>query len=225
MPDRPSRSNAGKCRRQPFGALAILLALAGCGIHVPVGVTRHIDAAARPEGFTYCYGHGCGDSVTVRFTPAQWAEVRALFPEPAPSPAVERTRIGEAVALLERMAGAQAGTANDLAGTGNGWFRSGQLDCYDEAINTSNFIAMLQGDGLLKFHRLSTPVQHGIMPGWSWPHATAVIAEIAGPATGLDRSVRYAVDSWFHDNGELPEIVTAERWKAGWKPGATLAAE
>ena len=196
----------------------IPLLVAGCGIHVPDGVTQHVDAASNHQAFTYCYGHGCGDSTTVHISEAQWSEVRSLFPEPAANPEEERTRIGEAVALLERIAGAQAGTSQDLGGTGGGWFRSGQLDCYDEAINTSNFVAMMQNDGLLKFHRLSTPVQHGIMAGWSWPHATAIIAEIAGPATGLERSVRYAVDSWFHDNGELPEIVPATSWKAGWKP-------
>jgi hypothetical protein len=201
---------------------AALVLLAGCGIHVPDGVTRHIDTAARPDGFIYCYGHGCGEKATVRFSRAQWEEVRALFAEPAVDPEEERRRIAEAVAKMETFAGAQAGTSGDLGGTGSGWFRRGQLDCYDEAINTSNFIAMLQGDGLLRFHRLSTPIQHGIMAGWSWPHATAVIAEIAGPATGLDRSVRYAVDSWFHDNGALPEVVPATAWKAGWKP-ATLA--
>lgn len=198
---------------------ALMPALFGCGIHAPQGVIRHIDAKADPAGFTYCYGHGCGDSVMLSLSDAQWGEVRALFAERASDPAAERAQIAAAVALLERLAGAQAGTDRDLGGTSGGWFRSGQLDCYDEAINTSNFIAMLQGDGLLHYHRLSTPIQHGIMPGWSWPHATAVIAEIAGPSTGLDRSVRYAVDSWFHDNGELPEVVPATAWKAGWKPG------
>lgn len=207
-------------RRATLTAVAGLLALAGCGIHVPEGVTRHVDAAARPDGFTYCYGHGCGDSVTVSFSPAQWAEVRALFAEPAADPEAERAQIAQAVAKMETFAGAQAGTTGDRGGTAGGWFRTGQLDCYDEAINTSNFIAMLQGDDLLHFHRLSTPVQHGIMAGWSWPHATAVIAEISGPATGLDRSVRYAVDSWFHDNGALPEVVPATAWKAGWQPAA-----
>jgi hypothetical protein len=207
------------CRPQA----AAMLMLAGCGIHVPDGVTRYVDASADPAGFTYCYGHGCGDQATVRLTEPQWGEVRALFAEPAADPAAERAQIAAAVAKLETLAGAQAGTSGDLGGTGGGWFRSGQLDCYDEAINTSNFVAMLQGDGLLRFHRLSTPIQHGIMSGWAWPHATALIAEISGPATGLDRSVRYAVDSWFHDNGELPEVVTATAWKAGWQPAAVAA--
>ncbi|MEZ5667784.1 MAG: hypothetical protein R3F55_10200 [Alphaproteobacteria bacterium] len=202
----------------PLLALALL---AGCGIHVPDGVTRHIDAAASHESFTYCYGHGCGDSATVRLTESQWAQIAALFAEQAADPAEERRRIALAVAALETMAGAQAGTGGDLGGTGGGWFRRGQLDCYDEAINTSNFVAMMQNDGLLHFHRLSNPLQHGIVAGWSWPHATAVIAEIAGPSTGLERSVRYAVDSWFHDNGVPPEVVAATAWKAGWQP--TLA--
>lgn len=29
---------------------------------------------------------------------------------------------------------------------------------------------------------------------------------------------RYAVDSWFHNNGQPAEIITLEKWKKGWKP-------
>ena len=31
--------------------------------------------------------------------------------------------------------------------------------------------------------------------------------------TSLDVIV---IDTWFHDNGRLPELVTYEKWKAGW---------
>lgn len=205
-----------------MAGLALLIG-SGCGIHVPDGVTRHIDSAVSPASFIYCYGHGCGDSMRVSLADSEWEQVRALFPEDAEDAPEERARIAAAIALLESVVGAKTGTDRDVGGTAGGWFQAGQLDCYDEAINTSNFIGMMQRDGLLHFHRLGTPLQHGIVAGWSWPHATAVIAEIAGPKTGLERSVRYAVDSWFHDNGTPPEIVTTVAWKAGWQPDASAA--
>lgn len=213
----------GICTIRHSVAGLVLVLGAGCGIHVPDGVTRHIEPSASPAGFTYCYGHGCGDAVNISLTAAEWGQVQALFPNTPSNAAQERARIAAAVALLESMVGAKVGTDRDVGGTASGWFQGGQLDCYDEAINTSNFIGMMQRDGLLHFHRLGTPLQHGIIEGWSWPHATAVIAEIAGPQTGLERSVRYAVDSWFHDNGTPPEIVTTVAWKAGWQPGAQAA--
>ncbi len=159
----------------------------------------------------------------IAFSADQWADVRALFDPETMDAETERARIAEAVALMETMAGAKAGTSGDVGGTGGGLFRHGQLDCYDEAINTSNFIAMLWGDDLLRFHRPSSPAQHGIMSGWWWPHATAVIEQIPGPSTGLASATRYAVDSWFHDNGSRPEVVTLAAWRQGWKPTATAS--
>src|SRR5690606_23553023 len=97
---RPHSGTAGGLARpmHPLARAALaaaLVLLAGCGIHVPDGVTRHIDTAARPDGFIYCYGHGCGEKATVRFSRDQWEEVRALFAEPAVDPEEERRRIAE----------------------------------------------------------------------------------------------------------------------------------
>mgnify|MGYP006950043666 CR=1 FL=1 len=46
---------------------------------------------------------------------------------------------------------------------------------------------------------------------FGWPHTTAVVEEVAS-------GERWAVDSWFHDNGVAPEILELPRWKAGWSP-------
>jgi hypothetical protein len=43
------------------------------------------------------------------------------------------------------------------------------------------------------------------------PHTTAVIEETAS-------GDRYAVDSWFLDNGQPPYIARLEVWKAGGAP-------
>ena len=44
-----------------------------------------------------------------------------------------------------------------------------------------------------------------------WPHTTAVIREIK---TGA----RFAVDSWFYDNGVAATIVPFDQWKANFQP-------
>ncbi|MDP6305671.1 MAG: hypothetical protein QF869_07345, partial [Alphaproteobacteria bacterium] len=53
----------------------------------------------------------------------------------------ERVRIARAVALLESMAGEQAGTLLDKAGTGFPLENRYQLDCVDEALNTTAYLA------------------------------------------------------------------------------------
>jgi hypothetical protein len=30
------------------------------------------------------------------------------------------------------------------------------------------------------------------------------------------------IDSWFRDNGELPDVVSLDIWKDGWKPEGFL---
>ena len=50
-----------------------------------------------------------------------------------------------------------------------------------------------------------------------WPHTSAVIVETANGQA-------YAVDSWFHDNGQPAEVVPLEQWVAGWGPDEILVA-
>lgn len=47
---------------------------------------------------------------------------------------------------------------------------------------------------------------------FGWPHTTAMVSETRGGA-------RWAVDSWFRENGKPPEIVPLEVWRRGWRPG------
>ena len=122
-------------------------------------------------------------------------------------------------ALLEGFAGAQAGTSGDRGRTMPFGYTLGpaQLDCYDETINTSNFLGLLGRDGLLRYHREGTPVQRTLIDG-DIIHATAVVAETA---TGR----RFAVDSSYFDNGVAASVAPVEDWLSGWKPPEIVAAE
>ena len=65
-----------------------------------------------------------------------------------------------------------------------------------------NNLAALEELNLLKAHRV-IPKQRRIV--WFGTHWTAAIAEI-------DSGAEFAVDSWYHDNGELPMIAPLADW-------------
>ncbi len=142
----------------PFLILAVLLG--GCS--TPSSITRPISADHTVEDFLYCGGNGCGTRHRIRFSEAQWAQVQAIFNDSPRDADEERVRIAEAIGLLETMAGNQAGTQNDRGGTLPWIFAAGQLDCFSEASNTSNFLGLLARDELLRFHEVNEPQMRGL---------------------------------------------------------------
>ncbi|MCP3866933.1 MAG: hypothetical protein GY703_02315 [Gammaproteobacteria bacterium] len=88
------------------------------------------------------------------------------------------------------------------------------MDCIDESTNTTNYLAMMQKDRLLKWHRLEDRSTRGFFI-FGMPHTTAVIND---RSTGL----MWAVDSWFHDNGVPPEILPLDQWRGGWEPESVI---
>lgn len=168
-------------------------------------------ANAQPAQFPVCYGFGCKESKIVRLTDQEWGEVRAIFdPRPADAEA-ERARVAKAVALLESIVGPQANTSGDRGRNATPSGESHQLDCIDETVNTTTFLLMMQEAGFITWHRLRYPEHRGFAD-LLWPHNTAVLVEEA-----TERS--FAVDSWFFDNGQPPEIVRLDVWKGGYEPG------
>lgn len=198
-----------------FTWCAVLVAglLSGCFSHG--GSLPQADKALatglppKPEGFTYCSDHGCEIEHPVSLNEAQWARITAPLAEPAADAAAERAAVAQVVGLYEQVVGPETGTASDPAGTGI-LAPAGDLDCVDEAVNTTRLLIMLDEAGLLTFHRAGRPV-HRAFVGNSRTHMTAVMQEKLG--------VPWAVDSWFHDSGQPAEIVELSRWLDGWEPG------
>ena len=164
-----------------------------------------------PESFQHCHGYGCKFIKDVTWTEEDWASIEKLFYPQAQTPEAERTQIKNAVAVFEQKVGSQTGTHEDHWGT----FRSTgtyQHDCVDESTNTTIYLSLLQQRGLMKLHRVEPPsARFPLIHAGRWPHQTAVISE-------TDTSTFHVVDSWFHDNGQPPEIVPLKQWKEGWKP-------
>jgi hypothetical protein len=180
-------------------------------------ISRIYHEAPSLGGFEMCSGGGCADVSNVALNEAEWQKVVDIFSHgdttltsQQAKAAQERVQISLAVGLLETIVGAKTGTSTDKAGTFNNSNFPGQLDCNDEAINTTSYMRLMHQAGLIKLHEVEDMrTRNFFFTGW--PHTTAVIHEIA---TGA----RYAVDSWFYDNGMPATIVPFAVWKSGYVP-------
>lgn len=175
-----------------------------------VFVRDDIITAPTHDHFSVCYGHGCQQVVTRSLSEREWWEISAPLRVPLPMAGTERAAIAAAVRNMEATVGQLTGTDQEKGGNLAGFGRPGQMDCIDESTNTTTYLGMLTASGLLKHHTVQDRVtRFGLFAGA--PHTTAVIRETA---TGR----RFAVDSWFFDNGHAPVIIDLQQWKAGWEP-------
>lgn len=173
-------------------------AMNGFHIEVPKDYTR----------FQQCHGYGCRIVDTISFTKKDWRAVEKAF-QPKPKTAeAERKSIAKAIGIIETKIGKMNGTSADVYGTfaelGNE-----QLDCVDESINTTTYLHLLAQGKLLKFNAVNSPETR--VPFGRWPHRTATIRD-------KKSDERFAVDSWFYDNGHPATIVPLKDWKSGWNP-------
>ena len=203
-----------KCRtRLLFCRLLFVNALIGfsqpsyADIH---DMSRIFHSTPTLNAFEICHSGGCADVSAVSLSDEEWQQVSAVFVNNAQNAAEERTQIATAIGVLETLIGEKTGTSGDLAGTfGNAHYK-GQLDCNDEAINSTTYMRLLVSNGLMQLHAIEdTRTRNFFFTGW--PHSTAVIHEIA---TGE----RFAFDSWFYDNGHAATIVPFAIWKANYQP-------
>ena len=173
-------------------------------------ISRIFHSTPTLDAFEICHSGGCADVSAVSLSDEGWQQVSAVFATGAKNAAEERVQIATAIGVLETLVGEKTGTSGDLAGTfGNSHYK-GQLDCNDEAINSTTYMRLLASNGLMRLHAIEdTRTRSFFFTGW--PHSTAVIHEIA---TGE----RFAVDSWFYDNGHAATIVPFALWKSGYKP-------
>jgi hypothetical protein len=183
----------------------ILFRTAAASALLLCGVAASLTAGAASRTFSSCTDYHCDAVREVTLRDWQWQRVRALFAGNA-SARMERQSIRRAIALLEDMVGAMTGTWRDLAGNVAGAGRAGQLDCISESRNTTTYLRLLSDDGLLEWHDVEERrVRHTMIFNTHW---SAVIRERGS-------GERYAVDSWYLDNGQPPEIQPLEAWLEG----------
>jgi hypothetical protein len=162
-------------------------------------------ASSSPLSFRSCTDYHCDVQQRVELSVSQWQPVRELFTS-VNTPSEERERIRQAIALLEKIVGEITGTWRDLGGNVAGSGQAGQIDCISESKNTTTYLHLLFDDGLLRWHEVGErQLRRRFIIAQHW---TAVI---------VDRSngERFAVDSWYLDNGHPPMILPLVDWLAG----------
>lgn len=166
-------------------------------------------APPAPEVFAHCQAYGCKIVSQITLEKTEWRAIEKLF-RPRPKTATdERKIIAKAIGLFEEFTATKTAT-NDHYGTFRD-FGDDQHDCVDESTNTTIYLNLLEQKKLMRFHQTQAPQVRIV----GWPHQTAVIAE-------TESGEKFAVDSWFHDNGFPAEIAPFATWKDGWKPETHL---
>lgn len=190
--------------------LSVFLLSACGGIDYQTYLARHDVIAPTMEHFGHCRSYGCSKIDIVSLDNVQWRSIEKLF-KGNKDAETERANIAQAIGRLEQIVGEMTGTKADIAGTYQRFGRF-QHDCVDESINTTTYLALLQQKNLMTYHDIDAPIARTIFttarPG---PHQTAVIVE-------KETGVKYAVDSWFHDNGYPAEVALLDDWRWGWRP-------
>jgi len=176
---------------------------------------RYVDADPTPARFLECHGFSCAESSRVSLNKNQWRRVAAVFKPPAKDAKAERRQIAQAVSLMQRLVGAQTGTAvhqwthkdmNILPNLGD----PTQLDCIDEAVNTWTYMTMMERSGLFRFHHVAQLSNAGSLHD---PRNTAVLQENSGGY--------FAIDPALVDFGVPPPVMPLATWTGDWPPNLT----
>ncbi|NRG18853.1 hypothetical protein HPQ64_14265 [Rhizobiales bacterium] len=170
---------------------------------------QHSGVMPRDDGRIYvCHGFGCAYKTPVDFSFGQRAKLRKILAAGGRSPEAERRAIAKAVAWNEARVAPVVGSADDVGGydlRNSG--KQGQMDCIDEATNTTSLLLVAQRQGLLRHHDVVSPVARGFFIDGEYPHATAVVVE-------KQSGKAYAIDSWPRGNAKLPVVQDLDRWFA-----------
>jgi hypothetical protein len=151
-----------------------------------------------------CHGYSCRIVTPVTLSAAEFGRIAGPLKDARDAEA-EREALAGVVQAFEKLVGNRVGTSGDLARTQIGQAEDGQMDCIDEATNTTSLLRVLAASGALKHHRVLQPSARGFFLDGRYPHATAVVAEIEGGA-------KWAIDSWPRANAEPPLIQPLPEW-------------
>jgi hypothetical protein len=202
----PSRRRAFIAPLALLSGLALVL-LGGCTYDEDGPPDAHFEKFAtkppRQDTVTVCHAYGCKAQTRFTFTESDITELRALMARVPreDTPAEERRALAYAIAWMERRVAPSVGTASDrtsidLRGSGD----PTQLDCVDEATNTTSYLLVLDRHGLIKHHAVDRPLAKDSLTRWT--HWAAVIRE-------KESGERFAIDSGTGPNGENPTVQAA----------------
>jgi hypothetical protein len=196
------------------GLITILIVAAGLSACATQSLSSHGDwyearSAQPPSGnrVYICHGYGCRYTTPVTFTSDDLATITAPLQAAFADPGQERAALARSVQAYEEIVGRRVGTGSDRGKTQIGGGDKSQMDCIDEATNTTSLLLMLESRGALRHHTVMHPAARGFFLDGRYPHATAVLAVKSGGET-------WAIDSWPDDNGKPPVVQRLDKWLA-----------
>lgn len=177
-------------------------------------------AAVEGERVALCYNYGCLAEAEVRFDAAALEAIGAELGATG-SATEERELLSLALGRLYAIAGTQTPVGADRAGNYLDLGVHGRMDCIDHSTSTTRMLRLLESRGWLRFHRVVEPQRR---TRFILQHFSAAVEEIP-PAEAGDAAdgavavpVRYAIDSWFVNNGEAAVVLPLAEWLDGGGP-------
>lgn len=183
--------------------------------------------AAADERIDVCHNYGCIAETSVRYTESQlaWARKAMLAAKNAEQ---ERAALSPVIGRLYYWAGRQSPIYADKGGNTADDATPGSMDCIDHSTTTTRLLKMMARRGMLRFHSVEEVERRTRL--FIFDHYSAVIEEL--PPRWLPREKirymqeapedakadRFAVDSWFADNGKPAVILPLDDWKDGAGP-------
>lgn len=193
----------------PILRLCLLLALSTMASKAAAGPDWFAERGVSPpklDRVYICHGYMCRIVTPVTLSLAQLNTISEPLQAELADAAAERQAISDAVQRFETIVGQRVGTHADRPGMEFGGNKPDQMDCIDEATNTTSLLMLLASHGHLRHHRVLQPSGRGFFLDGRYPHATAVVAESAG-------GTKWAIDSWPRANGQPPLVQLLSQWR------------
>src|SRR5688500_14787532 len=126
--------------RVALGFLVLVLSVLSGGAFA--GDWYEARGARPPDGnrLYICHGYSCRIVTPVQLTPGEAADIAAPLSAPLPDAAAERAALSTAVQIFELIVGGRIGTSADLPEMQIGRAKADQMDCVDEATNTTSLL-------------------------------------------------------------------------------------
>lgn len=183
------------------------------------------------ELVSVCYNYGCAEEQWVSFSDARLAWVGEMLAA-ATTPERERALLAPVIGQMYAWAGQQSPIKADRGGNFADAGVVGAMDCIDHSTTTTRLLRLLEARGWLLFHRVLGPARRTRF--LIFQHLSAVIEEMPprwlqslsgsepdgkpDTAQPTDALPRYAVDSWFVDNGQPAVVLPLHEWLKGGGP-------
>lgn len=182
--------------------------------------------AGAEERVSICFNYGCLSHADVVYGDDQLRRLGQMLAQ-AEDAEQERDAIARAVGQMLSWAGEQTPISADRGGNYADSGVNGRMDCIDHSTTGTTLLRLLERQGWLRYHRVLDIVQRKRFV--LFDHFAAQIGEVVagsgyaapgGDGAASDQGIRarYAVDSWFYDNGHPAVVMPLERWLAGESP-------